>query len=1549
MFRPDLGFLTLGFDLFRRLHRPGLLLAFDFAGQTEGTLPTDVDIGPFHYTNNGPGLTGEFLFQPSDQGSVLVMQPGQYVTTCRFNSTEAPVRRIEIDFLHWYDGGPASLSFWGISNNYRVTGTSVDISSQNVGQTLTAVLTADALHGFQLGAAYGEWMPQYEAYGLLRVRWTRCSSESLLDWGNPLNRSRIGLPVTAPGYQVPTDYGQDPGNGELDWKAAGDRLSPTGSFRDLPPELKRRFGFPGFANIRDLMQKALANQPLQQPAANGKPALSLDPVQMLLLAALDPDAARMLGLALTDDSVLVDAELGGEHYDYKIVGYSAGPLRRELDCAVVPGAGSTIGTSGPISMVTSAGSRISIAAVDEESREPLNLKLAPGLELPREVDVEKVRGIVIRGNNGRSPSRSNVRKENGEGSNRANAGRDVSLPSSAMVNLEKAVGRVGITGASAGPQPFTAMALAGDTVVAVASAAPGGTANLILQAEGITSVIVTAPGLRIDAVCRIREVQEVLTYQWICFDLTIGVLPALNFPRGLSAQTMPGFATAGGSEQVIGIKVEPRPVPTPPWTLFPLVRVSLDPVAYDISRRADGDQPLRDAGAGNWTLISVDPTTNEPQPVLNNSFRPLLHQSPEDWPIAMPDWIDGALDANVRYYSYRARSRDLFGRISDWSDPVSVDAADRVAPPAPVVLRANWIEAGDSRSTMDDSALLQAAETDSAVRLRWSWPQNLRDQAPDVQSFRVYWNSGPFTSLLGTIIRVHSFGSEHGVNVALGNVIHFPPIDAFAGDWLRQAGRQYLILGSDGRNPVTLRVSGVANPPPVTGECTVSLRAPNVQRLDLLGNPMRRDASRAEVWDSRVQQGPMVTAQGNVSNQMRGVAVRIRQVFPEQPRPGAATLDLAPDWQWSDIDATSLTLTKGGASYSLVAGTLGRAAAVVVIDTLHDPAPSPGPATLADDADHLVTLVTDLASANFPDPHPYFVVGGTATLAQPLPPARRILQVRVVAHQLADTLQLAVLATGQSTRFIWFPDYEAFLTDLNLPVSDTRPRATAIVGVSAVDKRAYIADRRGVAGEPIGPGNEGPVGYMSVQRSYHGVPAAQPAPDGVIGPDPIWAPVPGPFSGISRYPLRWHAGGVSRFLVLHATLDAVLDADQLDRANRRSSYVGLPELTDDQLVQWRARQAVLDAQGLRALATAQRVAFVPITPTPLNASDPLLSDAQGGDWLRYVAALDGQAPGGHFLRLAAVDAAGNVGTPGEATLPIVVPDVRRPPAPLLRRVIDGDRSIWLQWDAAARDVSGYQIFRSQLPAGSRPDVRDMARLAVVPQDQCPQPLPVFGGSVRLPGAIPDSLLAAYRAEEYNPALAPDRQVSHAIPGNFRLAGTIADGFDLPDGSLVFLVVRLALGGPASLAVSSTARSFRDTTQAGIPLQYRIVAVRQAQVGQNSTLAVSSFPSEVGEGTSFSLEIPVPPQGNAAWQSAMSAVRITWNPANLPPGLQIMVQRKDVESDSWDRAVGWQSASQGSANDVGVLSGHQYQYRFRVRIGLGSSSQDEPVFASVAVP
>lgn len=1527
-FDPDLGFPQRGFFLWRRPHVEPSLQVFSFANEPRRTLSRDEPFGPFRWLSGHPPLfiTATIERSQIDPANSNMLVPASNVNTCTFDPALGAVRRIVIELVHAYDGPPTTLTVWGTYKGQRVAGNSLVISSATSGLPLSITIDADALDGFQF--LPGPW-------GIISIGYALVSWDALQGW-TPLWPDVIGLPMTTPGYRVLHKHSADPVS-TRDWFEAADRMSPTGQAADLPQVLADIFGPPEFDNTRSLMRDVILRRPIVVAEQNDRPAVEIDPVRLVMAAAIDPRVATMFGLLWIDRT----AE-PGVAYDYRIAGLWHQPLKPDKpDRLLVPGRGlglilnvPYVARAFPSGLALALESKFTEGAIDDWPA----VTLAPGFALPPQFPLDALRGLRVR--------------ERGGGAIRPRAARAGVARRLYQVRLDRPVTQLTVRGRG-GEEPWAVLAVSGEEVVAAAASA-GGAASLGLEAARIDSLWIGGAAVLVDRIDLQPEEPPIIAREWICYNVVRGPVRTLEAP-GISGETVPGFARGQRPEQMVALFVQ-TPSDQPAGPFFPLARTGHEPVSFDIGRRADGNAPIAGAG-GDWTILNLNPETLQIEPIIPGRNRPPLLIEPDDWPPDPPHFLDTTIDPAVRWYAYRVLGRDLFGRTSQWSNLVNIDAGDRWGPPLPADVRARWIERGDIRANADDVALLNRLDEPFAIRVQWDWPENLRAQAPDTARFRVYWTSEPFEEyLLAEIVEILNpiAPDTYRIRVRLPRIQN-PPADAFAGDWLRQGNVQYFISSSSAANPAILTLTRGASPSPAAGDCNVSLRRPN--DLDQSGNPLRQDSASSLSWDERMQQGPLISIRTNV-NEVTPVTIEVLAVSVDSPRRETATLQLATTFRWDDPDLSGWSVVTNAETYPVLGGILGANIATLVVDIEGRAVPGPGMVRLRNAMDSLGLLSTALLEAQVPNVAPFELRGGVAAL-DPIAPVGPIVgpvdvppspRSQVVGYRTGPELGLIVSHISAAAQVRWWPGYETVITNRELVVSEHRTSAIGVIGVSAVDDRDYRPDVRIRAGEPTAPGNEGPIQSTRVRRSYFGRPNVQPEPDGVAGPDPLWAPEPEAYSAISRFPLRWPTGGAARFHVAHATLNAILDFDVAARRARSGIYAGQPELDEAGLAAHRAQQAALDTQGQRALANNYPAAFSDLTTEPVEANDERWTRAQPAGTLRWYAPLDGKAPGRHFLRVIAVDAAGNRGEPGPITLPIIVPDVHQPVIPVLRRAIAGDRCIWLNWTTDSSDVNGFRIYRNEDSATPDPPLSSMVLLATRAANATPAPLAVIGGSVALPNPPWNPPATIYLAQEYNPDNSPDTQAAQPVAGGFAFDGATITGIDLRDGTLVYVVAN-SPDNVLTLVTATTEHAFCDQTASPhLKYAYRITAFRETLVGPARSRPVFSLPSRVVSEAAYDASRPQPPQNTTlAWDAIAETVIVTWSTVGIPAGASICVQRFDPNSFNWQSISPWLSAAVGQYANRRVRRGSEETYRLRIRDARGRVSDDEPEIGSIVIP
>jgi hypothetical protein len=99
----------------------------------------------------------------------------------------------------------------------------------------------------------------------------------------------------------------------------------------------------------------------------------------------------------------------------------------------------------------------------------------------------------------------------------------------------------------------------------------------------------------------------------------------------------------------------------------------------------------------------------------------------------------------------------------------------------------------------------------------------------------------------------------------------------------------------------------------------------------------------------------------------------------------------------------------------------------------------------------------------------------------------------------------------------------------------------------------------------------------------------------------------------------------------------------------------------------------------------------------------------------FIDTLDGRATNRYFYRAAFVDNAHNLGPLGPSTPPVYLPNVVPPRAPVITKVLGGDRQITVKWASNREpDLAEYRVYRTEVEDRAR-DVRLMDVVATITQ------------------------------------------------------------------------------------------------------------------------------------------------------------------------------------------------------------------------------------------
>jgi hypothetical protein len=389
--------------------------------------------------------------------------------------------------------------------------------------------------------------------------------------------------------------------------------------------------------------------------------------------------------------------------------------------------------------------------------------------------------------------------------------------------------------------------------------------------------------------------------------------------------------------------------------------------------------------------------------------------------------------------------------------------------------------------------------------------------------------------------------------------------------------------------------------------------------------------------------------------------------------------------------------------------------------------------------------------------------------------------------------------------------------------------------VSAADDKDYVPDDPRWAGGHWGnrSGNEGRVGppakIFRVLREDPKPPVPPPDAERVFA-------TPADYHSRSFYTYRWRPAAHLKTHIFRALDDAVFRVDWSQRprpALTGSHLQFFPDAAAEP--QWDAdkRQQVanelnqlnrlsrdaagtaqamayfrgLSNDGLRVLAglPGNERAFSQLTIQPLDPANPANANRRGPDnrdsflvdpALRaYVDTLDGRSTNRYFYRAAYTDGAHNRSRLSLSSPPVWLPDIIPPRAPVITKVLGGNRQITLRW-ASNREPNlvEYRVYR----AASQEATRDLRLMTLVHTE----PLPPSDPAVR-PGevtwtnhSVSGSVTMYYRV------VAVDDAGNVSVPSNL-LVGRAYD-YSPPTPPVWLPATRNPNGGTVTLAWSTIA-------------------------------------------------------------------------------------------------------------------------------------------------
>ena len=176
------------------------------------------------------------------------------------------------------------------------------------------------------------------------------------------------------------------------------------------------------------------------------------------------------------------------------------------------------------------------------------------------------------------------------------------------------------------------------------------------------------------------------------------------------------------------------------------------------------------------------------------------------------------------WYGYQVRGIDIFGRLGEWSQAETVQIIERLAPPTPQAVSAEYLDPADPWLSQEDKDW--ALANGLGLRVSWEWSGLLRLQAPDIAppgaEFRIYVVMGELNTLTGSVRQVNDAGAASTLETDL---TWSGAPDALAGESIRVGANFFEVNGSGSGEDCTILVNNLSAPDlaPEPGPCTLVL------------------------------------------------------------------------------------------------------------------------------------------------------------------------------------------------------------------------------------------------------------------------------------------------------------------------------------------------------------------------------------------------------------------------------------------------------------------------------------------------------------------------------------------------------------------------------------------------------------------------------------------------------------------------------------------------------------------------------------------------------
>lgn len=688
-------------------------------------------------------------------------------------------------------------------------------------------------------------------------------------------------------------------------------------------------------------------------------------------------------------------------------------------------------------------------------------------------------------------------------------------------------------------------------------------------------------------------------------------------------------------------------------------------------------------------------------------------------------------------------------------NPYAVRLIDKTPPPPPTGVEAFALDPADP-FVLQDAAYCawrrSVSESTIGLRIRWQWTEAHQQQAPDTREFRIYYQPGRPNRLPGRITHVKRI--DFGYSEVVTDIHNKRAAGAYVGCHLRAGRDTYLINMSTADDPLKLGVKCIGRikdvQPAVRSSCVLSIPEEHDLATDFRDATNWSQRLHVVGYDDHVLE-TIPAARGGDGEELRG-----RRATPEAHNPAMLQLDHKLDFSGVNLEEVRLWLetdtnrpeklyrvTEFGNSHDQ--GTIvtvneapllvGGASAWVIGPPVSLrryevflPAPDTGTdrpfapslaqpivyarigVTAADDKEHAADHRVAGSWANRPGNEGR--VGPAAT----------------VFRVLRTPPEPPVLPPDSEAAYATPADYHgnSYYTFRWPPLEHLKVHIFRALDDSVIKRDWLVRTTR----TGLDPERENPRHEMVFPAGWEPDRGREAAAElnRVISADRYAALSSDARILLARLPgnenKAWGNGLQERDWEIRRSRGALSaddshyfpsewDTDTLKRETVAAELNGIASLEG---------YRTLSNDALRVLAglPGNERAFTQITTRPLDPEDQECTNRPGPDnpadfpidpGLRiYIDTLPGRSTNRYFYRAAYVDGAQNRSAFSLASPPVCLPNVVPPRAPVITKVLGGDRQITLQWARNREpDFAAYWVYRADSKEAAR-DLRLMTKV-----------------------------------------------------------------------------------------------------------------------------------------------------------------------------------------------------------------------------------------------